>query len=113
VTDTEQILKAIERTNKSVDDKAAASERDHSLLKAEIMKAIPNDHIEAHKKLDAFMGRLDSNEHLNHHEFIAPWQHTIGVIKDQIAKNVGNVLSAIVGIGGIVYLLQLLGVLTK
>ena len=101
----------LEDIKKAIEDRGEASDAAHAALKAEIMKAIPDDHLTAHKRIENFMGRMDSQTHLDHHEFIEPWRHTMGIIKDQVAKNVGNVLSVIVGLGGVIYLLKMVGVI--
>jgi len=102
MTDTEQILKAI-NTSRSEDEER------HRKLWA----AIPQDHQEKHKKIDDFMGRLPPDTHLGHHEFTETAKHRWDLISDQVAKNIGNVVSVIIGLGGLIYIGQMAGWIPK
>jgi len=98
MTDTEKILEAI-NTSRS------ESEERHRKL----WEAIPQDHLDKHKVIDDFMGRLKPGTHLEHHEFTESAKHRWEIITDQVARNIGNILSIILGLGGLVYIGQMAG----
>lgn len=91
----------------AIEERGRKSDAAHEQL----LSMIPKDHVAQHEKISEFMGRLDASTHLNHHEFVEPWAHTSGIIRDQIAKNIGNVISVIFGLGAVLYVAQWAGLL--
>jgi len=84
-TDTDKILEALAQSRQ-------ASDEAHKALKAEIMKAIPDDHLEAHKNIAKFMGRMKPDDHLDDHEYTTAKRTWWMGMKSQLAKNAGNTL---------------------
>jgi len=86
----------LDKILEAIEDRGRKSDIAHKALKAEIMKAIPDDHVEAHKKIERFMGRLEPDTHLDDHEYTSPKRKRWNTIQGQLTKNAGNTIYFII-----------------